>query len=77
MIDIEKAKNVFQNYVEKYDATNTRIAYKIGHTYRVVDLAERIARDLKLESEDVELAKMIGLLHDIGRFEQVRRYDTF
>ena len=26
---------------------------------------------------DVQLAKLIALLHDIGRFEQVKRYDSF
>ena len=30
-----------------------------------------------LESEDLELAQLIALLHDIGRFEQVRRFDSF
>ena len=77
MIDIEKAKKIFLKYVEKYDATNFKISYKIGHTFRVVELAEIIAKDLKLEKEDIELARLIGLLHDIGRFEQVKRYNTF
>ena len=30
-----------------------------------------------LDEEDVQLAKVIGLLHDIGRFEQIRRFDSF
>ena len=30
-----------------------------------------------LNQEDIELAELIGLLHDIGRFEQVRLYHTF
>lgn len=25
----------------------------------------------------MELAELIGLLHDIGRFEQIKRYNTF
>lgn len=77
MIDIEKAKNVFKNYVEKYDKTNPRIAFKIAHTYRVVDTAKIIAEELELNEEQILLAELIGLLHDIGRFEQVRRYNTF
>lgn len=32
---------------------------------------------MKLSQEDIELAELIGLLHDIGRFEQVRLYHTF
>ena len=30
-----------------------------------------------LTEEDVQLAKLIGLLHDIGRFEQIKRFDSF
>ncbi len=77
MIDIEKAKKVFNDYVENYDKNNPRIAFKIAHTYRVVDVAEKISKELKLDEEQVNLAMLIGLLHDIGRFEQVRKYDTF
>ena len=36
-----------------------------------------MAESLELSKEDVELAELIGLLHDIGRFEQVKRYGTF
>ena len=36
-----------------------------------------IARELNLTEEEVNLAMLIGLFHDIGRFEQVRLYDTF
>ena len=32
---------------------------------------------MKLSEEDMELAEMIALLHDIGRFEQIRKYDSF
>ena len=31
----------------------------------------------KLYEEDIILAEAIGLLHDIGRFEQIRTYHTF
>ena len=36
-----------------------------------------LAKSLELCEEDILLAELIGLLHDIGRFEQVRRYNTF
>ncbi len=72
-----EARAAFDEYVRTYDPTNPRIALKIDHTLRVADLCERLARGLKLGSEDVDLAWLAGLLHDIGRFEQVRRYDSF
>ena len=43
----------------------------------MADLCERIAKSLKLSQEDTDLAWLSGMLHDIGRFEQLRRYHTF
>lgn len=77
MIDLEKAKIEFEEYVDNYDSKNIKIKRKINHSYRVVSVAETIAKSLKISSKDVELAKLIGLLHDIGRFEQIRIYNTF
>ncbi|SHK93052.1 HD domain-containing protein [Hespellia stercorisuis] len=68
---------VFQSYVENYDLEGTKIKIKVNHTYRVAGLSEVIAQSLQLEQEDVDLAWLIGMLHDIGRFEQLRRFDTF
>lgn len=77
MIDIRKAKQALKQYVSNYDSTNDRIRVKIGHIERVAGIAKEIAKSLNLKEEDIQLAELIGLLHDIGRFEQVRRYDTF
>ena len=38
---------------------------------------EDICRRMNLSLEDTELAKIIALLHDIGRFEQLKRFDSF
>lgn len=77
MIDFNNAKKAFKNYLSKYDVTNDRIRLKIEHTYKVVDACEFIAKDLNLSKEDVELSKLIGLLHDIGRFKQLEVYNSF
>lgn len=77
MIDIKKAKEVFKEYVQNYDAENYKVKLKIAHTYRVAEVAKEIAIRLKLTKEQIELAELIGLLHDIGRFEQIKRYNTF
>lgn len=77
MIDIEKAKKEFKKYIKNYDITNPKIKLKTEHIERVANIAKEIARNLNLSSEDVELAELIGFLHDIGRFEQVKRYNTF
>lgn len=76
-IDRKRALQAFKSYVAAYDPTNPRIALKVSHTYRVASLCDDIARSLDLSDDQVDLAWLCGLLHDIGRFEQVRRYDTF
>ena len=76
-INREHIKNTFQEYTDRYDSTDPKIKLKIDHTYRVADLCERIAKSLKLLQEDIDLAWLSGMLHDIGRFEQLRRYHTF
>lgn len=77
MIDIKKAQIAFSEYVKPYDITNGKIELKIKHTFRTVEVAKEIAKDLELNEEQCLLAQLISLLHDIGRFEQVRIYNTF
>ena len=76
-IDRARCLKAFEGYVAAYDPADPKIALKVEHTYRVAELAEGIAADEGLTAEDIDLAWLCGLLHDIGRFEQVRRYGTF
>lgn len=76
-IDIEKAKQAFKEYVKNYDPEDKKVKLKIEHIERVSQLAKQMAEKLKLDEEDIKLAELIGLLHDIGRFEQIRIYHTF
>ena len=66
--------SAFQEYVSAYDPDNQKIRLKIDHTLRVAEMARRIAESVKA---DVEFAWLSGMLHDIGRFEQIKRYNTF
>ena len=77
MIDIEKAKITFKNYVKNYNPEDCRIKIKIKHIERTSQVAKKIAEKLELGQEDIKLAELIGLLHDIGRFKQVKKYQTF
>ena len=76
-IDILKAKKAFKEYIKDYNPEDPKIKIKITHIERVAQIAKKLAEDLKLSQEDIELAELIGLLHDIGRFEQIRVYNTF
>jgi putative nucleotidyltransferase with HDIG domain len=77
MIDIQKALKEYNNYAKKYDIKNEKIALKVAHMLSVKEASKAIAKSLNLSDEDIELAELIGLLHDIGRFEQIKRYNTF
>lgn len=77
MIDILKAQEVFKEYLKQYDETDDKIALKIRHTYNVLNTSEYIAKELKLDKENIDLAKLIALLHDIGRFEQLKKFDSY
>lgn len=77
MIDFKHAMNTFKKYLENFDSQYGKIDLKIRHTYGVVKASEYIANKLNLNNEDIELAKLIALLHDIGRFEQIRQSDSF
>ena len=76
-IDRDRARAAFKSYTDAYDATNPRIALKIEHTYHVAEACDAVAREQGWSSDDIDLAWLCGLLHDIGRFEQLRRWDTF
>ena len=67
----------FKKYVSNYDLSKPKIRLKYNHSMRVMKLATKYAKLLGFSDEDVELATLIGLLHDIGRFEQARVYDSF
>jgi putative nucleotidyltransferase with HDIG domain len=76
-IDRARAQKAFADYAAHYNAADAKVKLKIDHTYRVAALCARIAQSLALPPEDVDLAWLSGILHDVGRFEQLRRYNTF
>lgn len=77
MIDRQCAQEAFEVYTAGYDLNDSMIWHKVEHTRRVAENCERIAVSLDMDGDGVDFAWFLGLLHDIGRFEQVRRYGTF
>ena len=72
-MDIERAKTEFEKYVNQYNLESPKVKRKLGHSYRVMENAGKIAESLNLSQEEIEVAKLIGLLHDIAKFGQ--KYD--
>ncbi|MBQ7840815.1 MAG: HD domain-containing protein [Lachnospiraceae bacterium] len=71
------AKQVFLDYADRYDRTNSKVELKIIHTLAVADVMKRLTDELKLTERQAYLAHLCAMFHDIGRFEQVMRYNTF
>lgn len=72
-----KEEKLFTEYVRNYNPDDSQIRLKIVHTWKVVQAADEIANSLNLSPEQKRLVHLAALFHDIGRFEQVRRYHTF
>lgn len=77
MLDYTAARAEFEQYLNGYDRENDKVKLKIVHTYGVVAQSTEIAGRMGLDEENTALARIIALLHDIGRFEQLKRYDSF
>lgn len=76
-MDLEKSKQEFIKYTENYDLEEERIKAKQTHSLRVMEISKQIAEGIGLTNEEIELATLIGLLHDIARFEQYTQYGTY
>ena len=76
-MNIEKSIEEFKKYTENYKPYGPKVATKIEHSLRVSKEAGMLAESLNLNKEEIELAKLIGLMHDIGRFEQIKVYNTY
>ena len=77
MLDTERCKNRFLEYVREFDTTDELISRKIVHTLGVADYSKEIAKSLNLNEEQIKLAYIIGILHDIGRFKQILLTGTY
>jgi len=78
---VNNLKNWFISYVKtfKYDNNESQqnIDIKREHTERVTEEIINIGKQLGLNDNELNLAEIIALFHDIGRFEQYNRYKTF
>ena len=78
MIDIEKAKCTFNRFLDRYRGQDVLgFQLKVVHTYHVVESSKDIAAKLDLSDEDIALAELVALLHDIGRFAEIDQTGSF
>ena len=78
---IDDLKVWFGKYVaEFYDNDeffNANIKLKEDHSLRVCDEMLYLTDALDIEENQTRIAEVIALLHDIGRFEQFKKYRTY
>ena len=77
MISLDHAKKAFIQFLKAYDTQDPKIALKIRHTYAVMKVCGFLADSLQLDENEKNLALLIGLLHDIGRFEQLTLFNSY
>jgi putative nucleotidyltransferase with HDIG domain len=78
---IEELEDWFDSYIQKFKSGDPgwrpNIILKEKHTRMVCKEILGIGRKIGLKDEELRLAKVVALFHDIGRFEQFARYRTF
>lgn len=67
----------FNDYAKGYDLKVKPIMGKYHHSFRVMELCNEIAISENLSEEDIFLANICGLFHDIGRFNQWTLHETY
>lgn len=78
---LARFKKLFAHYsrgfVNGRAADDENILLKIKHTGRVLLHSSHLAASLNLPPDKQALAETVALFHDVGRFRQYRRYNTF
>jgi hypothetical protein len=78
---IEQTLEWFGAFVDEHrmadPVDNARLELKREHCLLVMTEARDLAREQRLSPHMVALATIAGLCHDVGRFPQYRRYQTF
>lgn len=78
---VTELKDWFTDYVRTFQygepEKQQNIDMKKWHTLRVCAEISALGRQLGLNDDELHLAEIIAILHDVGRFEQYARYNTF
>jgi putative nucleotidyltransferase with HDIG domain len=71
----------FEEYVQGFltgnQESDINVELKKNHTIRVRDAIIDVGKSISLNEEERSIAEACAILHDIGRFEQHKKYGTF
>lgn len=70
-----------RQYIDSFDRSieDVRVNFELkrDHSLRVCAEMRQIAVSLKMTPDEIALAEIMALLHDVGRFEQYHRYRSY
>jgi len=78
---LDQLRSWFDGYVAAFCGrdpyVDTHLQLKYHHSLRTAGESRMLAKQLRWDGPQCLLAETIGLLHDVGRFEQFVRYRTY
>ena len=81
MDGLEELAGKYRAYVDGYRGPDGRLPdmmqLKLTHTMMVVAAAKRIAKEEGFDERTARACEAAALLHDTGRYEQLKLYNTF
>ncbi len=78
---LKKLREWFNDFTASFlgesDFVDENVALKQCHTMKVCQEMNFLTSKVGIKGDGAILAEIIALLHDVGRFEQIKRYKTF
>lgn len=78
---LERFKRWFSQYSNRFfgddEYVNANLRLKQEHTARTCEEIVHLAQELALDDNEVRIAELTALFHDVGRFPQFAQYRTY
>jgi putative nucleotidyltransferase with HDIG domain len=69
LLRIKERKVILNSIMQIVKIMEAKDVYTAGHSMRVADYSENIARNLRLNEYDIEIVRNLASLHDIGKVQ--------
>jgi HD-GYP domain-containing protein (c-di-GMP phosphodiesterase class II) len=69
LLRIKERRTILNSIMQIVKIIEAKDVYTAGHSMRVADYCEKIARGLRLNEYDIEVVKNLANLHDIGKIQ--------
>jgi putative nucleotidyltransferase with HDIG domain len=69
LLRIKERRTLLNSIMQIVKIMEAKDVYTAGHSVRVADYSEKIARGLRLNEYDIEIVRNLASLHDIGKIQ--------